>query len=642
MSFKKFEVVLFLLVIISLQLCRLSFVLAEEDDVPLPAHVDVQFSPSPFKFEFSRKDALASSGLTGGSTQFELRISNLQSRPELSYMKELRWTLNAKNEVEARLLAQRLIQRFLEFEKSLDDFKELLLIEGILRSETKVFMDKEGRYYAIQYENGDKKYLTFNEAYKMFEEESPKHKNFFRTACQIGAVLGIGGIWYFLTRDVQSDDWDLDGSMKDWKRKFRLGDGATFDRNDQGVNYVLHPLKGLMNYSAARVNGFNSLEAFLFNFTASAAWEYLIEFREKVSINDMIVTSIGGSIIGEVFYQFGEFFYKSEAAKPTLANKIFARLFASPQKFRDWISDNEPRVDPETDQFGFPTDVWHEFRGTWTFGGHLNDNVESGYAGLGFQGEIINVYGHEQPGEINKIFLQPLYNEVRIEALMGESNYRDLLFYVKTTYFGYYRNSITRDVNENLNGYTFMVGLSSAHEHTINRNGDNQDWTGIVHILGSNIDMVFYFSGMRVRLTLDEYGDFAAVMSFAVDRYVEEGNPLLGSKDVLEKQKYYYAWGATSLGKLTLQTGRWELGTEMKRQFYDSIEGLSRFQKEKVTDDFNLEDRISCTEVWGAYLFDDSSFFQLGGKLRNRSGELKDIEIDKNFREYFFSFGHRF
>ena len=596
--------------------------------------MDVKLSPSPFDFKFSRKDT--------NPARFELRITNLEASPELSPMKELRWTLNAENEVEARVLAQRLIQRFLEFEKSLDDFKELLLIEGILRSETKVFIDKEGKYYGVQYENGEKKRLSFNEAYKTFEEESPKHKNFLRTAYQVGAVLGIGGTWYLLTRDVQSDDWDLDGSMKDWKRKFHWGDGVTFDRNDQGVNYALHPLKGIMTYSAARVNNYNSLEAFLFNFTASVAWEYLVEFREKVSINDMVVTSIGGCIIGEVFYQFGEFFYKSEAAKPTLANKIFARLFANPQKFRDWMSDNEPEVEGETDDSGFPTDVWHEFRGKWIFGGHLNDNVESDYAGYGFQGEIINVYGHEEPGEINRIFLQPLYNEMRIEGVLGEDNYRDLLFYVKTTYFGYYKNSIILDKDKNLNGYTFMVGLSSAHEHTVNKDPENKDWAGIVHIVGSNIDMVFYFSGIRVRLTLDEYGDFAAVRSFAVDRYIDEGNSTVGAKDVLAKEKYYYAWGASSGGRLIIQAGRWELGAEMKRQFYDSIEGLSRFQKEKVTDDFNLQDRISRTQIWGSYLFSENSFLQVGGKLRDRSGELKNIEVDKNFQEYFFSLGHRF
>ena len=631
MFLKKIEVIFVLLVLMS----HFSPVLAEdESEMPPPTHVDVLLSLSHFSFEFARKD--------GAIHQYELRISNLETVPELSHMKELRWTLNANNEVEARALAQRLVQRFLEFEKSFDDFRELLLIEGILRSETKVFIDEEGKSYAIRYENGDRKNLTFNEAYKIFEEESPKHKNFLRAACQVGAVLAIGGTWYFLTRDVQSEDWDLDWTTKDWKRKFRVGDGMTFDRNDQGVNYALHPLKGIMTYSAARVNNYNSLEAFLFNFTASAAWEYMVEFREKVSINDMIVTTIGGSVIGEVFYQFGEFFYKSAAAKPTLANKIFSRIFANPQRFRDWISDNEPSVDRETDDSGFPTDVWHEFRGAWTFGGHLNDNVESDYAGFGFQGEIINIYGHEKPGDIEKIFLQPLYNEVRIETVLGERDYHDLLFYVKTTYFGYYKNSIARDAHENLNGYTFMVGLSSAHEHVINKNRDNKDWTGIVHILGSNIDMVFYFSGIRVRLTLDEYGDFAAVRSFAVDRYVEEGNTLVGTKDVLGKERYYYAWGASSGGKITLQAGRFELGAEARRHSYDSIEGWSRFQKEKVTDDFNLQDSIASSKIWLSYFCENNSFFQVGCKFRNREGELKHLEIDENFQEYFFSIGRRF
>src|SRR3989338_10903916 len=131
------------LFVVFVLMSHFSLVLAEdESEMPPPTHVDVLLSLSHFSFEFARKD--------GAIHQYELRISNLETVPELSHMKELRWTLNANNEVEARALAQRLVQRFLEFEKSFDDFRELLLIEGILRSETKVFIDEEGKSYAIR------------------------------------------------------------------------------------------------------------------------------------------------------------------------------------------------------------------------------------------------------------------------------------------------------------------------------------------------------------------------------------------------------------------------------------------------------------------------------------------------------------
>jgi hypothetical protein len=77
-----------------------------------------------------------------------------------------------------------------------------------------------------------------------------------------------------------------------------------FDKDHWAVNYVAHPLMGSETYLRARENHFGPFGSFLFSTGASLTWEYLIEsWTEPPSIQDMLVTSTTGSILGELRYQ---------------------------------------------------------------------------------------------------------------------------------------------------------------------------------------------------------------------------------------------------------------------------------------------------------------------------------------------------
>jgi hypothetical protein len=52
-------------------------------------------------------------------------------------------------------------------------------------------------------------------------------------------------------------------------------------------------------HQTARSNGYNYLTSVAWTFTGSLLWEYAGEFREQVSINDMIFTTMGGALLGE-------------------------------------------------------------------------------------------------------------------------------------------------------------------------------------------------------------------------------------------------------------------------------------------------------------------------------------------------------
>lgn len=67
------------------------------------------------------------------------------------------------------------------------------------------------------------------------------------------------------------------------------------------INYVGHPLQGSYYYNAIRSQGATKLQSILFTCGHVIIWEYLIEGgMEQPSIQDLLVTPIAGSILGEL------------------------------------------------------------------------------------------------------------------------------------------------------------------------------------------------------------------------------------------------------------------------------------------------------------------------------------------------------
>lgn len=77
-----------------------------------------------------------------------------------------------------------------------------------------------------------------------------------------------------------------------------------FDKDNAVFNYILHPYAGAAYYMSARSQGFNLWQSWLYSFAVSTFfWEYGIEaFNERPSINDLIITPMGGLLLGEAFY----------------------------------------------------------------------------------------------------------------------------------------------------------------------------------------------------------------------------------------------------------------------------------------------------------------------------------------------------
>jgi hypothetical protein len=73
-----------------------------------------------------------------------------------------------------------------------------------------------------------------------------------------------------------------------------------WDHDNWQFNYVGHPIAGSFYYNAVRSQNATRWQSFLFAAAQSCIWEYIIEgTAEQPSIQDLIVTPVAGSILGE-------------------------------------------------------------------------------------------------------------------------------------------------------------------------------------------------------------------------------------------------------------------------------------------------------------------------------------------------------
>lgn len=77
-----------------------------------------------------------------------------------------------------------------------------------------------------------------------------------------------------------------------------------FDHDKWQLNYIAHPVGGMYTYLTERNHNRSIWRAFGYSLFTSCMWEYVIEgIAEQPSIQDLIVTPIAGSLLGEGIFQ---------------------------------------------------------------------------------------------------------------------------------------------------------------------------------------------------------------------------------------------------------------------------------------------------------------------------------------------------
>jgi len=78
--------------------------------------------------------------------------------------------------------------------------------------------------------------------------------------------------------------------------------GFDWDTDALSTNFFMHPIQGSIYFNTARANGFSIEHSYSMALLGSLQWEFFMEVTPP-SINDLIITSVSGAFLGEMFFQ---------------------------------------------------------------------------------------------------------------------------------------------------------------------------------------------------------------------------------------------------------------------------------------------------------------------------------------------------
>jgi hypothetical protein len=388
------------------------------------------------------------------------------------------------------------------------------------------------------------------------------------------------------------------------------------------VNFASHPTAGTFYYMFARSNRVPIWEAFLWAIGSSTVWE-LIEYKEPVSINDMVVTPTAGLAIGEGFTQLSGWFDRDE---DNSLNQAFAWILDPMKKIHDWIDGAKPRRDSAYRG-------WHEFSADAAAGLLWQNGVA--YAALGFdlRTRLFRVPGYGESGGTGYGFSDGNVSAMGLSATYAAGLAVDFLFETETAVAGFYARDL-RTESETLTGWDVFAGLTSAFEYgshvwNLPEHGPKNQIT-LVRIPGVDARVRIFSGSLELDCSLDVAFDMGGVEPLG-NATVAALSPGQVFPTVYSYQGYYFGIGLHLAPGLELRYGPAALGASVRT---DWLWGLTDPCVPQLDGQVvSLHDTRTTAAAWLRFRMSAPSLeFALRGNWRDRSGEVEGQKLSQQER----------
>jgi len=460
-----------------------------------------------------------------------------------------------------------------------------------------------------------------------------------RAVIELSAFMMTAQVHYWLKYYKFIEDWQFRLNFKDQAKRFFTLEAIRFDSNAYYLNWS-HSFAGAVYYQFARTNYFSWRGAWLTSMIGSLWWEYVAEWREIISINDLIFTGIGGLPFGEAWFQLSNFLASSDSPFFGLLSFINPAL-----KLNRWF--DRKKLRGRHFEFG-----WHRFsvevgaRSLKKTGGYEFNDF------FGFRTEIINPAGYGRTGssflKIKDIYSSSIVGNIaRADGATQEAN-----LWLGVRGPGKFR----QEIDDLGRGYTLYFGIGSAFSYfrkrpvefydagvikanerdklLLDEPRNFRDKLSTVHVAGPVVDWTLRRRGLQMRTQVEGYLDFAMPNAYALNEYSRE-HDISGMKTTVMFYGYYYGLGGTLSGKAEARLGNLDVSGEALYQRWDSIEGRDRFQAD-LTDDCDLDDSRTMLTAAASWRIPDSFvdlFFRY--EYIKRWGKIHDFTMTGSERRTF-------
>ena len=348
-----------------------------------------------------------------------------------------------------------------------------------------------------------------------------------RAAAEEGLLLGISFGLYLVH---PSDTAAPDGIYSPGDKLFR---GAiSVDANKGFTNFAGHPVAGTAYYLIARGNRLPTWLASLYAAGGATTWE-LIEFHEKASINDLVVTPVAGIALGESAHQLSSFFERRNAGG---FDRALSWLFQPVRRFHD-------RTDGIPGQAGAEL-PWHRFEAEAAGGAVLRGGAGAAAASVGLSSRIVHGAGYGEAGAGTRALLDGNDTRLAAEMTWGGGRIAEAHLGAHATLVGLYHRDLSEDAGGELHGQDLLLDVGTEFNSDFRDWGGpgRTDWTSLVDVPGAGIAWRLFGGPARFEARLRAALTFGGVLSFPLAADAGAVPPSeLGT--VTRAYQYYFALG---------------------------------------------------------------------------------------------------
>jgi hypothetical protein len=452
----------------------------------------------------------------------------------------------------------------------------------------------------------------------------------------LGAVTG-GLVWYWLDRSRQVGDWDFP-SLKQ-----RLTFEAwRFDNNPFPINFAWHAYDGSQYHLFARSNDLGLLASIGYGLGTSIAWEFGVEFREKVSINDVIVTTGAGTAIGEAVHWLGR--YLESAPSPRWWHPIARWTLATNRAAHNWLYGiDRLRAQTRADHLGLSSDIWHRFQlATGVVSAQMSGDLPPNSTGsrrptllrLSATSDLAGIPGYLTAPELARGFASGNVSSARFHVELGDEEI-GLDFAADVLLLGYHRQRF----DEESVGSATTIGLDLGYRYRRELLGPFVERLSQTHLPGLALDHHIRRGAWWARARVRASYDFAGIHARAYDEWRAQQPSDIVEKTILRRHGYYYGWGPSARAELEVTGSNLSVGGSIALAKYASQDGYDRSQ-ELVTVDVPADDSMIDTAAWLRIGSPDRrAYIEARFERHDDTSHVGDVRDDATLSKFLFSFG---
>lgn len=446
--------------------------------------------------------------------------------------------------------------------------------------------------------------------------------HYARAALEMLGFLGIGATWYWLDIDRNLADWD----SLSLNQRFGL-EAIRLDNNTFAINHLAHPVAGASYYSFSRANGLSVPLAATYTLLTSIAWEYGLEFQERTSYNDFIVTPGSGIAVGEAIHALGT--YLNSSCRSSFSNSL-GWVLGFPKALHQAFDADWPDCMPSAPHSLALSQIPSVAVETAIYPSTAHSPLRNSRS-IHLQFDLMNFDRQAAFAESNLFFYDGQWTQLNLDLYSG-AGATGARFETHAVLAGYHLGSTGAGGT-----LDFTAGLGLGYLYEVRDYPNWREQRSEMHLPGGYYKAGFDRGNWGLIVEGRISPDFSSSNSLPWATFRQLPGAEQRGKSVLAKQSYYYGFGWSGFVQARVNVLNIQAGGELEWSELNSLEGQDRVQELLEVDEQLADSRDAITAFLRLTLpgqLSSGTVIELAAKRIRRRSVLEDLRSYRAVNRY--------